>query len=494
MPRKATKEDTLSDFVKIHGNLYFYDKFITYTGNKQKIEIFCKKHEEYYSQIISSHKRGVGCPKCGIEKCSDSNSKTLDDFIISAIKTHKDTYDYSFTKYVNNKTKVTITCKIHGDFNQYPKDHKKGSGCPKCGSLRSNLLLTSNKEEFVKKANIIHNSEYTYTNSFYEGAKEKLTITCSKHGNFQQQVNNHLTGHGCPKCIKNISKPEQEVFDFISQYVEANQSDKTQLGNRELDIFIPSLNLAIEFNGLYWHSDKFKEVNYHQHKSKKCSEKGIKLIQIFEDEWTDKKEIVKSRLLNLLKQNTNKIFARNCEVREVSSSDSLKFLENNHIQGKLGAKIKLGLYHNEELVSLITFGNLRKSLGQTAKEGHYELLRFCNKLNTTVIGSASKLQKYFEKNYEYEEIISYADLRWSQGEIYKTLGYNLVRETKPNYFYTKGTTRENRFIYRKSELVRLGYDKNKTEKQIMEELGFSRVYDSGTLKFTKTKQKNNGNS
>ena len=133
----------------------------------------------------------------------------------------------------------------------------------------------------------------------------------------------------------------------------------------------------------------------------------------------------------------------------------------------------------------MTFGNLRKNLGQTSKEGSYELLRFCNKLNTTVIGGASKLFKYFVKTYSPEKVISYADRRWSEGKLYHNLGFDFVHNSNPNYFYVKNSTieLEARFKYRKDILVSQGYDKNKTEKEIMKELGYNRIYDCGAMKF-----------
>lgn len=215
--------------------------------------------------------------------------------------------------------------------------------------------------------------------------------------------------------------------------------------------------------------------------------KGIRLIHVFEDEWLLKQDIVKSRLLNILGFSERSINARNTVIKEVDSSEAMKFLNENHIQGSLGSKIKIGLFYNNELVSLMTFGELRKNLGNNKKEGYYELLRFCNKLNTRVVGGASKLLKYFERNFEYRELVSYADRRWSEGNLYKVLGFELTSTTKPNYFYSKGTYRESRFKYRKDVLVHQGHDKDKTEKQIMEERGYFRIYDCGTHKFTKRK-------
>ena len=234
---------------------------------------------------------------------------------------------------------------------------------------------------------------------------------------------------------------------------------------------------------MYWHNSKFKDSNYHLDKLNDCEEKGIKLIQIFEDEWDNKQEITKSRLLNILNLTKRKIFARKTEMREVNSSLSMKFLRENHIQGELGSSIKLGLFYNNELVSLMTFGSLRKNLGQTKKEGSWELLRFCNKLNTTVVGGASKLFKNFIENYSPKEVITYADRRWSNGEMYKHLGFNFEENTKPSYFYVANKKRENRFKYRKSELIKQGFNKNISEKEIMEGRNILRIYDCGTKRF-----------
>ena len=127
----------------------------------------------------------------------------------------------------------------------------------------------------------------------------------------------------------------------------------------------------------------------------------------------------------------------------------------------------------------MTFGNLRKNLGSTSKEGCYELLRFCNKLNTTVVGGASKLFKHFLKEYKPKEVISYCDRRWSEGNLYEMLGFEFSHNSKPNYFYVINGKRENRFKYRKDILVKEGFDPNKSEHEIMLERGIYRIYDCG---------------
>ena len=170
-----------------------------------------------------------------------------------------------------------------------------------------------------------------------------------------------------------------------------------------------------------------------------------------------------------------------------------RFLNNNHIQGFTGSQYYFGLYiHKElepdELVSLMSFGSLRKNLGNNSStENSFELVRFCNKLNTNVIGGASKLFKHFVKHYKPENIISYADKRWSQGKLYETLGFNLSHESKPNYFYVNGQKRENRFNYRKDILVsKYGCSIDDTEKNFTKEtLKLKRIYDCGTKVYQK---------
>jgi hypothetical protein len=233
----------------------------------------------------------------------------------------------------------------------------------------------------------------------------------------------------------------------------------------ELDVFIPSHNIAIEFDGLYWHSELHKPSNYHLNKTELCEKQGIQLIHIFEDEWRDKRDIIKSRLKNILGLTNNKIFGRKTQIKEVNSIDAKEFLNKNHIQGNVNSSIKIGLYLNNELVSLMTFGKGRIALGGDSNQ--YELLRFCNKLDTSVIGGADKLLKYFIKTYKPKDIISYADRRWSQGDLYEKLGFDNTHNSSPNYWYIINNKRKYRFGFRKSILVKQGCDINKTEHQIM---------------------------
>jgi hypothetical protein len=189
-------------------------------------------------------------------------------------------------------------------------------------------------------------------------------------------------------------------------------------------------------------------------------------------------------ILNKIGKTNNRIFARKCDIREVVDNKIVReFLTKNHIQGFIGSKYKIGLFFKEELVSLMTFGNLRKSLGQKSKDGSYELLRFCNKLNTSVVGGSSKLFKYFLNNYPSKEIISYSDLSRSNGDMYLKLGFKLSHTSRPNYYYVVNGIRKHRFNYRKDRLIKDGFDPNKTEIQIMSEQGYYKIFDCGMQKW-----------
>jgi len=274
------------------------------------------------------------------------------------------------------------------------------------------------------------------------------------------------------------SVKENELFEFILENYtsEVIQSYRDGL---EIDIYLPELKLGFEFNGLYWHSEVYREKNYHLNKTNHFKERSVRVIHIWEDDWSFKKEIIKSQIKNLLNQSSEKIFARKCEVKEIRDTKLVsKFLNENHIQGKVNSSLKLGLYYNGELVSIMTFDQFegRKKM----EEGGYNINRFCNKLNTNVIGGASKILNHFIKEYNPSRIVSYADKDWSVGELYKTLGFVNISDTRPDYKYIVNKKRIHKSRYKKSRL-----DTKLTESQATKELGINRIYDCGKIKFEK---------
>lgn len=271
------------------------------------------------------------------------------------------------------------------------------------------------------------------------------------------------------------SSGERKLREFISSIYDG-KVEKLQIV-KEIDVYLPELKLGFEYNGIRWHSEAVqKPKNYHKEKTELFESHGIHLIHIYEDDAIYKKDIIESRIKNLLKINPNKIFARKCSIKEISSKEHEDFMENNHIQGKVTSKIRLGLFYKEELVSCMSF-----SVPRMNKKYEYELLRFANKLNTSVVGGASKLFSYFIKNHNPSSIISYADRSWSKGKLYESLGFKYEGKTDPNYSYIIKGIRQDRFKFRKSELVKQGFDESKTEKEIMMEREIMRIYDSGSL-------------
>ena len=454
---------------------------MNYTKSNTNVKIGCYKHG-VFEQQPSNHLKGNGCHRCDVE----NRTKSKEKFINEAKLVHGDKYDYSKVNYVNSFNKIKILCPEHGEFEQQPNNHLVGKGCVLCGKIKSGNKQIKSKEDFINNANLIHDNVYNYSNVEYTGAFEKVKIVCSKHGIFEQIPNSHLRGGGCPKCALKYNKNEGELKEFIKSLgVVVSGNTKNIIKPHELDVYIPSHNLAIEFDGLYWHSELYRDKNYHLNKTLQCEKQGIRLIHIFEDEWLNKQDIVKSRLKNILGLTKDKLYARKCEIKEISSQESRVFLDTNHLQGNVNSSIRLGLFYDNELVSLMTFGSLRKSMGQKPLDGSYELLRFCNKLDTSVIGGADRLLKYFIKTYQPKEIISYADRRWSQGGLYNKLGFEFIHDSEPNYFYIIGKTREHRFKYRKDVLIKEGFDKNNTERQIMLDREIHRIYDCGTKKYSK---------
>jgi len=333
-----------------------------------------------------------------------------------------------------------------------------------------NLININDDDTFdiyCEKCNFIFN----ISNSLYKNRKRANTTVCTI----------------CNPIGSSKSGYEIQLQDFIKENYkkEISINKRNIISPLELDIYFPELKLAFEFNGLYWHNELYKENNYHLNKTEKCEKQGIQLIHIWEDDWLYKQNIVKSMILNKLGETHNKIGARKTEVKEITDNKLIReFLIKNHLQGFVGGKVKLGLFFENELISLMTFGKRRVAMGKkSTNDNEYELLRFCNKLNTNVLGGASKLFKYFINNYNPKEITTYADRSHSNGNLYEKLGFEFVKKTVPNYYYIINRIRYHRFNYRKDKLVKEGFDSNKTEHEIMLERNIYRIYDSGNLKF-----------
>ena len=341
-------------------------------------------------------------------------------------------------------------------------------------------------------------SEPAFSEEFYlkhRGRKSEFEFKCRKCGLvYRSRVHNGCIRR-CPKCYPSVttSGKEQEIYDFISSVYRGKivRKDRSVLeGGKELDMYVPDRKLAFEFDGLYWHS----ELNgigrgYHLGKSSECLEKGIQLVHIFEDEWDLKQEIVKSRVGDLLGVHGTTVYARKCSIIRMNASEERDFMERNHVQGYVSSSVCYGLVFDGRIVSAMSFSKRRISLGKRSKDGEYELLRFCSALNHHVIGAAGKLLSAFEREFSPKELTSYADRRWSVGNLYLKLGFEKDHESPPNYWYLPNgcERRFHRYSYRKSVLKSKlkDFDASLSEWENMKRNKFTRIWDCGNLVFVK---------
>jgi len=473
-------------FTEKHANKYDYSLFTSYKNAKDKIKIICPVHGEF-EQSIAEHAYSGGCRLCGVVKRISDSRITQQDVLDKFKSAHGDRYGYDFVKVFDSETPVRIVCKDHGEFLQSPSSHYRGSGCPVCAR---DIISSSRKldiSEVIRLFRSTHGNKFDYDRVVYTGYSENVIIICPTHGEFEQTPDNHIHGEGCPKCAcLGKSKPELDLYDVVTSYnPDVIHGDRKLLEGKELDVYDPEYKLAFEFNGLYWHSsgrcedDKEMEI-YHLEKTESCALKGVRLFHIFENEWRTKRKIWESVIRNAYGY-SKRVHARKCEIREVDHKESEQFLIESHLQGSCLSSFRYGLFYQGELVSLMTFGASRFN-----KKYDFELLRFCNKINTTVVGGASKLLKAFRSEHK-GAIISYANRRWSDGGLYSSLGFTELQMSGPGYYYVdkRCSTVHHRSAFMKHKLKeKLGnFNSELSEVENMYDNGYRRIWDSGNFVF-----------
>lgn len=334
----------------------------------------------------------------------------------------------------------------------------------------SKLEETKNKkiESYKQKYNTDHNkkSDFFRMCNFKIGKDANYiryngngisTFKCEeKNHEFDIYIDNYLKRIKCKTTLCTICNPidnhqsgkEIKLYYLIKTLYNGEIIQNYKLKKHEIDIYVPELKIGFELNGIYWHSDKFKSKNYHLDKTNFFKENGIRIIHIWEDDLDNKFEIIKSHISNLFNL-CDKIFARKCHVKEIDKIEIVRrFLDSNHIQGYVNSNIKLGLYLEDELIGIMTFDHFE---GRNKMiENEWNLNRFCNKLNISVIGGASKMLKYFIKKYRPNRIVSYADKDWSNGHLYNKLGFSKIKEIGPDYKYLVNDRRTHKSNFKKS--------------------------------------------
>jgi len=475
MPKHTTKS-FIEKAQDIHKEVYDYSQ-VEYKKAHTNVTIICKKHGPFQQRPDAHIHQKQGCPICGLANRRTPNKKTTEQFILEAKNKWGDKYDYTNTVYVNKQTKLKYVCSKHGEIEQKPFLHIK-SGCQFCNGRG---ISRHSKTSFVNIANEIHKNRYDYSKTKFLRMTDDINITCHKHGEFIQRAGNHIhLKNGCPHCARLLttSKAEKEIAAFVKENYSGTvlENDRDALDGKEIDVYIPDLKLGIEYHGIYWHLETVVGRKYHYNKWKRANDRGIRLIQIYSNEWADKRVIWESKILNFLGYST-KIGARKTIVCKLNRHDKEEFLTKNHLQGSDSSKIALGLRYKDELVSCMTFGPSRFN-----KKYDWELLRFCNKRGISVIGGASRLLKYFDKE---GSIISYADKRYSDGGLYRAIGFKLDGETQPSfmYYHINKNKLYNRMKFQKASLKTT--DSSLTEYEIMQKDGFDRIWDAGLMRFVK---------
>lgn len=487
---KLTQEEFIERAKEVHGDKYDYS-LVKYINSNEKVKIICPKHG-VFEQNANNHINN----KRGCILCSGKETATIEEFIKKAKEVHSDKYNYSLVNYINNAERVKIICPEHGVFFQEPRKHiNRGQGCPVCALNNKSFSL----EEFIEKAKEVHDNKYDYSLVKYANTNSLIKIICPIHGVFEQTPGNHLRSDGCKKCSNNgFSKGEKEVYDYIKSIYsgEILENRRDIIPPKELDIYIPEHKLGIEYHGLYWHSQQQLEKSgnnakkYHYEKLLAAKKANIRLIQVFEDEWLNKEEIVKSRIKHMLGLYDKKIGARQVKIRTIDAKSKNSFLEASHIQGSDRSSFKYGAFYNNELVGVMTFCVPRVSLGRKEKKvGEYELSRFATKSGYQVYGLASKMFKHFVSNEEVTSVYTYSDLRWNKmhgtGSVYENIGMVFLSYSEPNYFYVVNNERKHRFGYRKQELHKKlnFFESSLTEYENMLQNGIDRVFDCGNEKY-----------
>jgi hypothetical protein len=426
------------------------------------MELLCIQGHRFKRTFVNVTKGADKCPICEKEE----KLKFLSSLGFAPVNSDKLSND------------LEVKCSIGHSFKRAYRNFQLGvHHCPIC-----------EKEEKLKFLNSLGFTPIS------ENLADYLKVKCIEGHEFNRLFSDIKRGvDNCPICYPNTSSQELHMLEFLNSLgVKVEHSNWNVITPKELDFYIPSHNLAIEYNGVFWHvENQFGRINnlsaskgqkFHYNKYVQCKDKGIQLISFDSIEWLQKTDIVKSMLNNKLGTVSHKYHARKLSIGLISSSKSLEFLHNNHIQGSVNASIRIGLFDGDNLVSLMCFN--KHSSG-------FELTRFVSLLNSIVIGGASKLFKHFVNNYlgDDQNIISFSDNRWFMGDLYQTLGFEKVYDVPPSYEYihkNNQTVKFHKSNFMKSRIKKKypdTYDETKTEYENMLIHGYDRIWDCGKIKW-----------
>ena len=452
-----------------------------YINVNTKVTSTCIKHGDF-ENTPKMFLRGTGCFECLRESGKSNLKMTQSEFITKAEKLKLDnnhnTLDFSNTIYTSNKGNLNIHCSLHGYFEITTKNFMQGRGCPKCGIEKSKSSNLGDLDKLISRFINVHGNRYDYSKVELINNKLNVIIICKKHGEFLQSPVNHYYGKGCQKCANEMttSSGELELKEYIKSIYDGILLDNSRgtIENYELDIFLPKLNIAIEYNGLYWHSEANKSKNYHNDKYNCCKNKGIRLVQIWEDEWRDNVNNIKLFLRNLILNPEKKYYARKLRLEKVDLINQRNFLSKNHFQGYVSSSVCFGLWDDNKLIQLMSLKKLN--------EKNYEISRLCTINNSIVIGGSERLFKQLKQSVVWDSIISYNNLDKFSGNTYEKLGM-IYDSTSIGFFYTDNKIRFSRQKFQKKKLIKSGIANIGNGNEMARSIGLYRVFTSGNSKW-----------
>lgn len=487
-----------------------------YLGALTRVQnIRCKEHG-VFSQYTGALRKGIGCPHCGNAARGVSKSKSAGNFFLRAAATHLGFYTYPPQVFQGMRAHIKATCPAHGDFELQALKHLYAKqGCPECGALKRGIRLTDanvgamaartsiakNRPLFFQRSVEMHKGFYDYSQSDYQGARKKLDILCPKHGVFSQLAGSHMRGVGCMKCSNTKSKEEDRIFQLMTIYTPTLQRDRTLIKPKELDIYMPERQLAIEYCGMYWHShftaeDEKRDKKKHMAKYLACKEAGVRLLTIYESEWLEHEYALRRLLRNAAGKSRGKLMARKCELRKVEAPEARAFYNKYHPQGGAGAGEHYALFWKGKIVACMRFVLGANDRGTGAAKRTWTLGRYATRI--TVAGAASRLFKAFLTEFTPAEVKSFSDNRYFDGGMYTQLGFTLEADVIPDYqvWSPKIGVRPKSHYQRRVLLKRLlehgiedSFDPEtdpRTEQDMTFLMGAGRIYDCGKKRWVWT--------
>lgn len=468
-----TNISTIKEMMTSRGYTLLSNKYI---NKYEKLEVECPSHGTFSVSFDVFRRTKYGCSACAHAKVADKNRGNIEDAKRAIVDAG---YEPLFDTYSNSKDRLPMRCPKHGEISISLTNIRHGKRCYECG--RENVAK-KNRLDIKEVQKRVKSKGFTPKFESYSGNKDSLLCNCSIHGDFYGNLQSFTYGHGCQKCAIGKSKSQEEVYEFIkSLYLDAEYNNRTQIKPYEIDIYVPSKSIGIEYCGLVWHSEKYTGKNAHINKTKLCLENGIRLITIFEDEWLERQEQVKGFLRSALGKNERKLDARKCQISEMSNKDAYGFMNTYHIQGKSSSQVSFGLFYDGECVGLMS-GNKHHRQGF---DHIFVLNRLVFKSGVSVRGGCSRLLKRlieYAQKCGYSSIISWSDNRWSVGEVYKKLGFVFEEELGPDYSYVFKNIRLSKQSCKKASLIKRGAI-GSTEKEMAHSLGYQRIWDCGKIRW-----------